>query len=155
MRKSFPLILSCCLLVGLGACSQESESCSETDISAWDTSEPATPVYCESKLVGYQLDIDAKTAAQIFHLKRAESISTGGPLFVSADVDLIPAAAGAVQRSAKISRGGAVYAETTGAGVTVRADAIVAPAAEPLVREILVSIPVGTHYRGQIRNVQQ
>lgn len=139
-------------LLCLGCGPVSGDACPEADIAAWDraTMDWATPIDCNGKTVGYQLDIDSTDGtSRTWLLANHNPTLVNGPVFVSADID----AQTSVDRVASISRGSAVYAESTGgASVTVKASATVISG--PLLRMLRVVVPEGVRYRAQIRNLR-
>lgn len=135
----------------LVACGPAEHTCSERSVATWEPSTVhfARPILCDEKLVGYDLDIDALSGPVIWGIANTEAIKINGPVSVSAEIDIAPQ----VSRTAEISRGGAIYDTGAGPGLTVQASSA-GIVAGPLTRMFRVSVPMGTHYRGQWRNVK-
>jgi len=143
-------VLALALLVG---CVPPESTCTERDISAWvpSTAEFATPIRCDGKIVGYDLDIDSskdmtsRTWAIAF-----DGPHPGGVAAISADIDMLTP----TKRVATLYSGSTQLAEVEGVLTTVSASSASPVAAGPLQRAFAVTVPAGLHYRGQIRNMR-
>lgn len=139
-------------LLLLAACGPPESTCSERDIKSWTpaTFEGSTPVYCDSKLVGYQLDIDASDGRP----RLWEMVQLDQPvkpaLSVSADIDLLTP----VARSVRIEQGAFKIAEVYGVSNNVSTTATYKPGDGNVLRAVRVAVPSGMRYRGQIRDVR-
>lgn len=143
-------VLALALLVG---CVPPESTCTERDVSAWvpSTLDGATPIRCDGKIVGYELDINSSTdmTARTWAIA-FDGQHPGGVASISADVDLLTPA----KRIATLYSGPTMLAEVEGVITTVSASSASPVAAGPLQRAFSVTVPAGLHYRGQIRNLR-
>lgn len=141
------------LLVAILAGCSPDVSCTERDVSAlWvpTNTTVATPIYNQcNAMVGWRLDLDANPPNSMISwvVANHEPVTVGGPQYVSADIDLGDPA---VRRSVAIERGTSVYAEASPTTTQVATSATVIPG--PLLRKFTIQVPVGSAYRGEIRN---
>ncbi len=143
-------VLALALFAG---CVPPDATCTERDVSAWvpSTAEFATPIRCDGKIVGYQLDIDSSKDLT----SRSWAIAFDGPhpggfAAISAEIDLLTP----TKRVATLYSGTTKLAEVEGVLTTVSASSASPVAPGPLQRAFAVTVPAGLHYRGQIRNVK-
>ncbi len=144
------VLLVLALLVG---CAPPSSPCTERDISAWEpsTAEFATPIRCDDKIVGYELDIDSsKDATARTWAIGFDGPHPGGVAAISADIDLLTP----TERVATLYSGHSTLAEVEGVLTTVSVSSASPVAPGPLQRAFAITVPAGLHYRGQIRNLR-
>lgn len=143
-------VLALALFAG---CVPPDSACTERDVSAWvpSTAEFATPILCDGRIVGYDLDIDsskdmtARSWAIAF-----DGPHPGGVAAISAEIDLLTP----TKRVATLYSGTTKLAEVEGVLTTVSASSASHVAPGPLQRAYTVTVPAGLHYRGQIRNMR-
>lgn len=134
-------------------CVPPDSTCTERDVSAWvpSTTEFATPIRCDGKIVGYDLDIDSSKDMT----SRSWAIAFDGPhpggfAAISAEIDLLTP----TKRIATLYSGPTKLAEVEGVLTTVSASSASPVSPGPLQRAFAVTVPAGLHYRGQIRNLR-
>lgn len=141
-------VLALIMVLGCG----DSTRCTERDISSWvpATVEFGTPIFCESKMIGYRLDIDASDGtSRVWEMVQTDTPDRSNKVYVSADIDLLTPA----ERSVRIEQGSAVLMNTVGTNTRVEASAVAGTGAGKLLRAIRVIVPPGLRYRGEIRAV--
>lgn len=152
MRK---VLVAAVLSLSLNACDPHAsdrpvEDCEGPDISAWNAIGPASPIMCQGKIVGYQLDLDGSKDPQSFVLLTDAPLHTDGLVSLSARIDTGSGA----ERSVKIAQEGSALDIGISSAATLEAHALVLKGPPKVTYVVQVDVPQGIVYRGKITNVR-
>lgn len=159
MKAILAASLSLALSLSLGACDMPEsdrpldsvDDCAGPDTSGWNAIGPSSPIMCDGKIVGYQLDLDGTKGPQSFTLVTDAPLPSDRLVSLSARIDT---GAGA-ERSVRMTQDGSALDIAISSAETLEAHAIVLKGPPKVTYVVQVDVPQGIVYRGKITNVRK